>query len=232
MTNNILANAIKKVLSEQAIQPALKRQKEPYIQLFGDANPSESIQKHELPGLGVAAILVYGDGVTIVDVPIKQYKEYDRSKKAEKAIALKVWMKEEREKRHLTITGFMNALEQSAAARLGLDLIEELPNTRVEKHYKKYRLYFDEEHIDFAQAVALVYYMFTVAFAVQRVAHALHEEHREHIIAILDRFPGASKGKFEAGKKAPITQGMKFVLFLKANAKTFTGIDADNKANV
>lgn len=229
--HNILANAIRRILNEQAMEAALKRKKQPYIRLFGDAKPSESIQKHELPGLGVAAILVYGDETAIVDVPIKQYKEYDRSQKAERAIELKEWMKREREKKNLAIIGFMNALDQNAAARLGIDLIEELPDTRVEKHYEQYRLYFGEEHIDFAQAVALVYYMFTVAFAILRVALSLNKEHREHIIAILDRFPDASKGDFEPGKNAPTTQGMKFLQFLKANAKTFSGIDSDNMAN-
>lgn len=229
--HNILANAVRKILIEQAKEAALKRKKEPYVRLFGDARPSESIQKHELPGLGVAAILIYGNGTTIVDVPIKQYKDYDRSQKAERAIELKEWMKKERAQKNLTIIGFMNTLDQNAAARLGLDLIEELPNTRVEKHYETYRLYFGEEHIDFAQSVALVYYMFTVSFAILRVALSLSEEHREHIITLLDRFPDASKGDFEPGKKAPTTQGMKFLQFLKANAKSFTGIDAENKAN-
>jgi len=229
--HNILANAIREIQNERAKDIALKRRKQPYIQLFGDAKPSESIQKHEIPGLGVAAIFVYGSKTEIVDVPIKQYKEYDRSQKAAKAVELNEWLRRKRENKELSIIGFMNTLDQNAAARLGLDLIEELPDTRIEKHYEQYRLYFGKEHIDFAQAVALVYYMFTVSFAIQRVALSLSEEHREHIIALLDRFPDASKGDFEPERKAPITQGMKFLQFLKANAETFTGIEAENKAN-
>lgn len=231
MVHNILANAIKMILNEQAKETLRNKQKEPYIRLYGDAKPSESIQKHELPGLGVAAIFVYGKDTTTVDVPIKQYKDYNRSEKAGKALELKEWMKGEREKKNLAIVGFMNALDQNAAARLGLDLIEELPNTRIEKHYDQYRLYFGEEYIDFAQAVALVYYLSTVSFAILRVASSIDEAHREHMIALLDRFPDGSKGKFVPGKKAPTTQGMKFVHFLKANAKTFVGIDAENKAS-
>jgi len=231
MEHNILANAIKKILNEQAKEALRIKQKEPYIRLYGDAKPSESIQKHELPGLGVAAIFVYGKDTMTVDVPIKQYKEYNRSEKAGKAIELKEWMKREREKKNLAIVGFMNALDQNAAARLGLDLIEELPDTRIEKHYDQYRLYFGKEYIDFAQAVALVYYMFTVSFAILRVASSIDEAHRGHMIALLDRFPDGSKGQFVQGKKAPTTQGMKFVHYLKANATTFTGIDAENRAS-
>lgn len=159
MKRNILASAINTIFNEQVKATLRKTKREPYIRLFVDAKPSESIQKHELPGLGVAAIFVCGMNTTTVDVPIKQYKEYDRSEKAEKALELKDWMQAEREKNNLTIVGFMNALDQSAAARLGLDLIEELPDTRIEKHYDKFRLYFGNDYIDFAHAVALLYYM-------------------------------------------------------------------------
>ncbi|MCB8745725.1 hypothetical protein LHU53_02260 [Rhodoferax sp. U2-2l] len=231
MRHNILASAIINIFNEQAKEAVREKKKEPYILLYVDAKPSESIQKHELPGLGVAAIFVYSKDAKTVDVPIKQYKEYGRSEKAAKALELKNWMKAERERNNLTIVGFMNALDQSSAARLGLDLIEELPDTRIEKHYNQYRLYFGNEHIDFAHAVALLYYMFTVSFAILLVALSIDEAHREHMIALLDRFPDESKGGVVPGNKSPTTQGMKFMHFLKANAKTFTGIDAKNKAS-
>ena len=234
MTNHILKNAIQKILKQQAQEAARKRQTEPYVRLYGDAKPSESIQPHELPGLGVAAIFVNGEEGSIIDVPINQYKEYDRTEKAARAKELAQWLKDRRKEKSLAIVGFMNALDREAAARLGLDLIEELPNTRIEKHYEKtYRLYFgegeEEEHLDFAQAIALVYYMFTVTFAVQQVAFRIDDEHKAHMIAILDRFPDGSKGDFVPGGKAKTTQGMKFARFLKANAETFTEIDKVNE---
>ena len=203
---NVLADAIKRVIAQRSA--ALKKvEREPYIRLFSDAKPSESIQKHDLPGLGVASIFAYSRTSTVVDVPVKQYKEYNRSEKAEKAIELREWMEGEREKDNLVIAGFMNVLTQQAAAKFGLDLIEELPSTRVENHYEGYRLYFDEEHIDFAQAVALIYYMFTVSFAVLRTASSIEEVHRGHIIALLDRFPGFGSDFGTGWTRKPWTGG-------------------------
>jgi hypothetical protein len=161
MKYNILASAMDTIFRDQAKATLRVKKREPYIRLYVDAKPSESIQKHELPGLGVAAIFVHGKDTTTVDVPIKQYKEYDRSEKAAIALKLRDWMQAERENNNLVIVGFMNALDQRAAARLGLDLIEELPDTRIEKHYDQYRLNFGNEYIDFSHAVALLYYMFT-----------------------------------------------------------------------
>ncbi len=228
MKKSILANTINKIINEHPKESLRKTITDPYIILYVDAKPSESIQKHEIPGLGVAAIFVYGKDGTIVNVPIKQYKEYSRSEKAAKALELKNWMREEREKNNLSLVGFMNALDQTAAARIGLDLIEELPNTRIENNYNQYRLFFGDEYIDFAHAVALVYYMITVSFAIGRVASSIDKAHREHIIALLDRFPDANKGD-SSEMKAPTTQGMKFVKFLKANSKTFMDIDTVNR---
>lgn len=227
---NGLAIAIKRAIVQQA-KMQKKVEQEPYIRLFSDAKPSESIHKHELPGLGVASIFAYSRTSSVVDVPVKQYKDYDRSKKARKATELREWMEGERKSGNLVITGFMNTLTQQAAAKFGLDLIEELPSTRVENHHGGYRLYFGEEHIDLAQAVALIYYMLTVSFAVLRTATSIEKEHRRHIIALLDRFPDTERGGFLQGQKAPKTQGMKFVLYIKANAKTFVDIDAENKSS-
>ena len=88
MKHNILASAINTIFNGHAKATLRETKREPYIRLYVDAKPSESIQKHELPGLGVAAIFVYGKGTTTVDVPIKQYKEYDRSEKAAKAFPI------------------------------------------------------------------------------------------------------------------------------------------------
>lgn len=223
MTNRLLADAIKKALRESSRKAPLN------VRLYVDAKPSEAIQRHELPGLGVAAVLPYNNREEIIDVPIKQYKECKPHQKADKAREMIEWLKTEREERDLSIVGFMNALSQEAAARFGLDLIEELPDTRVEKHYGKYRLYFGDETLDFAQAVALVYYLFTVSFAIQQVTRFLKDEDKKNIVALMDRFPGTEKGGFVPGKSAPETDGMKFIKYLKANAETFTGIDETNR---
>lgn len=231
MSKNPIAEAIRNVLNEQERVAAAKKQIEPYVRLYGDANPDESIKRTDVPCFAVATLFIYGEEGSIVNVPINQYKDYGRSKKkAEAADKLTEWLKERRTRNSLAIVGFMNALDQEAAARLGLELIEELPHTRVEEHHGKYRLYFgeDEEPLSFAQAVALGYYMFTVTFAVQQTSFHIPDKDKPHMIALLDRFPGASPGEFVSGEKAPTSQGMKFVRYLKANGATFVGIDATN----
>ena len=149
--NNIIRRAVKNALVNYTPQQTVFK---PYY-LFADAKPSESIQPHELPGLSVACLLAIKKGEEILKVPVKQYKDYKPQNRSTRARELSTWLEKERNN-GLIISGFLLSRTQQAAARYGLDLIEELPDTRVEQHYESYRLYFGEEEIDFAQAVALI----------------------------------------------------------------------------
>jgi hypothetical protein len=220
--NDILRQAVKNALVSNTPQ---QTKFNPYY-LFADAKPSESIQPHEMPGLSVACLLPIKKGEEILKVPVKQYKDYKPKNRAARAHELKDWLKEERNK-GLIISGFLLSRTQLAAARYGLDLIEELPDTRVEKHYETYRLYFGEEEIDFAQAVALIYYTFVVNFAVLRASNHATPEHRKFLV-FMDRFPGASAGELAPRQSAPKTQGMKFIEFIRARAETAIEIDKAN----
>ena len=167
----------------------------------------------------------------MLEVPVRQYKEYSLWQKADRARRLAEWLAAQKE-RGLTLTGFVHAHTQCAAAQLGLELIEELPNTRVEPHYDTYRLFFDNEHIDFAQAVALQYYLFTVYFGVLRAALRMPPQHRKLYIA-MDRFPGAGTGDAEPGELIPQTQGAKFVEYSRTRSKTGMEIlEKNNSENI
>jgi len=123
----------------------------------------------------------------------------------------------------------MHAHTQLDAATLGLDLIEELPGTRVERHHDKFRLFFEDEHVDFAQAVALEYYFFTISFGILRAATCLPPQHRKLFVA-MDRFPGEDTNDTEPGKPIPITQGAKLVEFIRTRSKTGIGLAEENKS--
>ena len=110
-----------------------KRRTQPVLQGYADAQPSEAIQKHELPGLAVAIAFPFKPGQGLLEPPVKQYKEYSRKQKADRADRLAAWLAAERED-GLRLTGFVQAHTQRAAAELGVELIEELPDTRVEPH--------------------------------------------------------------------------------------------------
>lgn len=194
--------------------------------MFADAKPSEAIQKHELPGLSVACLLPIMEGKEFLDVPIKQYKEYKPRNRVNPARALKEWLAEEREK-GLIIAGFSLSRTQTAAARFGLDLIEELPDTRVEPHHNSFRLFFGDEPIDFAQAVALIYYNFAMNLAILRASCHAPEGHKKFVV-FMDRFPGASAGDIPRGQRVPTTQGMKFIQFIREHSKTAIEIDKTN----
>ncbi len=103
----------------------------------------------------------------MLPIPIKQYKDYRPRSKCVKAEELSQWLLSQQVK-GLILKGFFHAHTLIAAANLGLRLIQELPNTRVETHYGSYRLYFGDEQIDFAQAIALEYYFFTINFGIRR----------------------------------------------------------------
>lgn len=196
---------------------------------YADAKPSESIQKHELPGLAVAVVFPHKPGEEVLKLPIKQYKVYDSKQKAKRARQLSEWLTSQK-KLGLVLTGFVYAHTQLAAAEYGLELIEELPATRVECHHDTFRLFFGNEHIDFAQAVALEYYFFAISLGILRAAGRLPQEHRKLFVA-MDRFPGTDTNNTEPGNPIPSTQGAKFVEYIQTQSKTGMGIRENNNSN-
>lgn len=195
---------------------------------YADAKPSESIQKHDLPGLAVAVVFPHKPGEEVLQSPIKQHKDYEPRQRADRARQLVDWLVAEKDI-GLVLTGFVHAHTQFAAATLGLELIEELPNTDVERHYDTYRLSYEDEYVDFAQAVALEYYFFTIIFGVLKAAMRIPPEHRRLIVA-MDRFPGADTNAAQPGEPIPPTQGAKFIEFIKTRSKTGKGITKENKS--
>lgn len=195
---------------------------------YADAKPSESIQKHELPGLAVAVVFPHKPGEEVLELPIKQYKEYDRRQKAGRARQLSEWLASQKEL-GLVLTGFAHAHTQLAAATLGLELIEELPATRIERHHGTFRLFFENEHIDFAQAVALEYYFLTMSFGILRAATRIPQEHRK-LFVVMDRFPGTDTNNTVPGKPIPSTQGAKFVWYIRTRSKTGMAMLEENKS--
>jgi len=132
---------------------------------FADAKPSESIQQHELPGLVVSVVFPHRPGIDLLNCPVKQYKDYDSTRKAARASELASWLATQKQN-GLVLSGFFLVYTQFAAATFGLDFIEELPDTHVEPHYDTYRLFFGDDYIDFAQAIALGYYYFAINLGV------------------------------------------------------------------
>ena len=43
---------------------------------YADAKPSEAIQPHQLPGLAVAVVFPGKPGTDLIELPIKQFKDY------------------------------------------------------------------------------------------------------------------------------------------------------------
>lgn len=195
---------------------------------YSDAKPSESIQKHELPGLAVAVVFPYKPGEQVIQFPIRQYKDYKPKQRAGKARHLAEWLTAQKEL-GLILMGFMHAHTQVAAATLGLELIEELPNTRVEHHHDTYRLFFKDKFIDFAQAVALEYYFLTISFGVLPTLKHIPREHRKFFVA-MDRFPGADTNEAKPGEYIPPTQGIDFIKFIQTCSKTGMGIEENNRS--
>lgn len=197
--------------------------------MFADAAPSEAIQPHDLPGIAIACLLIHQDGVPVLDVPIsKQFKDWNNPNTRDVAANdLAHWLSEKR-KDGLTIAGFSIARTKEAAARFGLDLIEELPDTHVEEHYGKYRLYFGEHHVSFAQAVALVYYNLPLNMGLLRAATKIRRGDRK-ILVLMDRFPATSSGKLQPGERSEMTPGMYFMRFLRSETATGIGIEENNR---
>ena len=204
-----------------------KRKKILPFHLFADAQPSEAIQQDELPGLAVSCILPYKPEEHFLDVPVQQYKSYEKSRKADRAKRLADWLRAEREN-GLVITGFLMSLSVKAAATYGLDLIEELPGIQVKPHYRKYRLYFGKYFISFSQSVALMYYSFVLNFSVLRASSHMRADQR-YMHIFLDNLPGASPGKLKPGERPTgKSPGMKFIEYVRNHSKTAIEIDKAN----
>ena len=195
---------------------------------YADAKPSESIQRHDLPGLAVAVAFPHRPGEEMLQLTVKQYKDYNPRQKAARARQFAEWLIAQKEL-GLVLTGFVHAHTQVAAATIGLELIEELPNTSVERHYDTYRLYFDDEYIDFAQAIALEYYFFTISFGILRAGTRLPPKHRKLFLA-MDRFPGAETNDAEPGEPIPPTHGARFIEFVQTRSKTGMGMLENNRS--
>ena len=84
------------------------------------------------------------------------------------------WLAQQKDE-GLLLAGFCTVSTQEEAARHGLSLIEELPDTGVEAHYDAYRLTFRNDRVDFANAVALEHYWTTLHFAALRAATRVPE---------------------------------------------------------
>jgi hypothetical protein len=193
---------------------------------YADAKPSESIQKHELPGIAVAVVFPYLHGDQVLYPPVKQFKDYKPRVKGSRAREFADWLQKQKSC-GFTLRGFFHAHHRNAAAALGLDLIQELPDTHVEKHHDKYRLFFGKEYIDFAQAVALEYYFFTISFGILRAGMSLPASHRKLFLA-MDRFPGRDTEGAPPGTPLPPTQGAKLLEFIRRYSETGIGIEKKN----
>ncbi|UCV03309.1 hypothetical protein [Dechloromonas denitrificans] len=193
---------------------------------YADAKPSESIQKDDLPGLAVAVIFPWKRGSPMLDLPIKQYKDYQSNLKGTRARQLADWLAKQKN-RGLVLSGFFLADTQLNAANMGLSFLEELPNTHVQSHYGTWRLHFGDQHIDLAQAVALEYYFLAINFGLLRAGYCLEPEHRRLFVA-MDRFPGKSPDCAVPGKPLPASQGSKFLEFVRYRSAIGIHIEKEN----
>ncbi|KPJ95858.1 MAG: hypothetical protein AMS18_02120 [Gemmatimonas sp. SG8_17] len=198
-----------------------------HLRGYADAKPSESIQPHELPGLAVAAVFPGKPDVELLEIPTRQYKEYKGKAKGNAALSLARWL-EEQSSEGLHLTGFFQVADQVAAATSGLSLLEELPDTRVEPHYDSFRLYFGDQHVDFAQAVALEYYEFTVNLGALRAGLRIPPKYR-HLFVAMDRFPGRSPEDSTPGEPVELTPGSRFLDFVRVHSPTGQHIRRENE---
>lgn len=193
---------------------------------YADAKPSEAIQEHELPGLAVALVFPWKADTQLLNIPVKQFKHYAGRKKGARARQLAAWLNQQREG-GLVLSGFFQVDTQENAAHAGLNLIQELPDTRVERHHDGWRLYFGREPLDFAQAIALVYYFQTINLGILRAGTRLPRENRTLLVA-MDRFPGTSPEGLVPGARVPPTQGSKFIEFLRRRSDMGQHIESEN----
>lgn len=199
-----------------------------YLQGYADAKPSEAIQPHELPGLAVAVVFPGKAGADVIDIPIKQFKDYRPRAKGSAARSLAKWLRGQSSD-GLHLTGFFQVADQVEAAICGLSLLEELPETRVVPHFDTFRLYFGNNHIDFAQAVALEYYELTINLGVLRAGLRLPVQFRRLFVA-MDRFPGRSPKVSTPGTPLETTPGVKFLNFVREHSSTGQHIRREYKS--
>jgi len=199
-----------------------------HLQGYADAKPSEAIQSHELPGLAVAVVFPGKPDTEFLATPVKQYKEFEEKAKGKAARSLAQWLREQSAE-GLQLTGFFQVANQVAAATMGLSLLEELPNTRVEPHFDTYRLHFEDDHVDFAQAIALEYYEFTISLGVLRAGLSIPREYRKLFVA-MDRFPGRSPENVTPGVALEPTPGARFLKFVRERSSTGQHIRRENES--
>lgn len=162
----------------------------------------------------------------MLDLPVKQYKDYTSNLKGARARQLADWLAKQKNK-GLNLAGFFLADTQLNAANMGLSFLEELPDTRVQSHYDTWRLHFGDQHIDFAQAVALVYYFVTISFGILHAGFCLAPDRRRLFVA-MDRFPGKSPEGGVPGKPLPTSQGSKFLDFVRHRSAIGIHIQKEN----
>lgn len=199
-----------------------------FLKGYADAQPSESIQNHSLPCLSVSVVIPFLEFDDILVPPVKQYKDYTQKNKAACADKLANWLFDWKNK-GLKIAGFTHAHNMDKAARFGMKFIEELPNASVEKHYQSYRLFFEKDHIDFPQAVALQYYFFTINLGALRAATLLKQESRRLLI-LMDRFSGEKVYDKTPENPISITPGLKFLNYIEKKSKSGISIADKNRS--
>lgn len=195
---------------------------------YADAKPSESIQPHAIPGIAVAVVFPYCRGNKEITPPLRQYKDYSQRQKATKARHLIDWLEEQR-KEGLRLAGFSNTHTQQKAALMGLDLLQELPDSNVVPDYDSFRLNFGSHTIDLAQAVALQYYLFTIEIGILRAGTLLPQTQR-HLRVLMDRFPATRPSDPTPGQPLPATPGQRLLQFTKSRASTWREIAKENQS--
>lgn len=201
------------------------------FQLYADAKPSEVLKKQQNnpAALAVACILPYKPNTPILDVPVKQYKEVPTKKKA---IELKNWLIREKEL-GLIFRGFLVARSLKSAARFGLEMLEELPDTGVKSFERDgrlvYRLIYGNKEVDLLHAVALAYYYLPLSFGALKVYKSIAPDEERDVMILLDRFPAAAGGDRMPGESAPETQGIQFLKYFRAHSETAKAIDSEDK---
>lgn len=187
---------------------------------FSDASPSEVISAGSAI-LAVAALFPSSVNGEIAQPPVRQYKDVRQRSKAAAAKRLGEWLDEQRDA-GFRMPGMVNVIRQESAARFGLELLEELPDARIEQVAdSKYRLHFGARHISLGHAVALVYYWTTAHFGGLRAAKAVPVGAR--LIVCMDRFPGPSPGHRSPTIPKPRTAGHFFIDHLEKHTATGQG---------
>lgn len=204
------------------------------LQLFADAKPSEVLKKQQNhpAALAVACILPYKLKTLILNVPVKQYKDVPTKMKARKATELKNWLISERE-HGLKFRGFLVARSLKSAARYGIEILEELPDTSIKTFERDgktvHRLVYGNKEVDLLHAVALAYYYLPLSFGVLQVYKSIPDDEEKNITILLDRFPAAAGGDRAPGEPAAETQGIQFLRYLRTHGKTAKAIDSEDK---